>query len=58
MDQWVPADKANKKDPEKILDYIESTLDDEISPRVCVYELGDVKKRSDESVDELIDRIC
>ena len=32
MDRWVPADEAHKSDPVKFLDYIESTLDDEISP--------------------------
>ena len=57
MDQWVPTDEAHMNDPEKFLDYIESTLDDEISPQVHAYELDDVKKRSDESVNELIDRI-
>ena len=58
MDCWVPPDEGHKQDPEKFLDYIESTLDDEISPCVCVYKLEDVKKRSDKSVDELIDRLC
>ena len=32
MDRWVPADEAHKNDPVKFLDYIESMLDDEISP--------------------------
>ena len=32
MDRWVPADETHKNDPAKFLDYIESTLDDEISP--------------------------
>ena len=54
MDHWVPTDEAHKQDPEKFLNYLESTLDDEISP---IYDLEDIKKRSDESVDELIDRI-
>ena len=58
MDRLVPADEAHKNDPAKFLDYIESTLDDEISQRVCVYELEDITKRSDESIDELVDRIC
>ena len=58
MHCWVSLDEGHKWDPEKFLDYIVSTLDDEISPWVCVYELEDVKKRSDESVNELIDRIC
>ena len=58
MDQWVLADEVYKNYPEKFLDYIESTLDDEISPQVHVYELEDVKKRSDKSSNELIDSIC
>ena len=58
MDRWVPADEAQKNDPVKFLDYIESTLDDEISPRFCVYELEDIKKMSDESINELVDQIC
>ena len=57
MDRWVPADEAHKNNPVKFLDYIESTLDDEISPQVCVYELEDITKRSDESIDELVDGI-
>ena len=57
MDRWVPADEAHKNNPVKFLDYIESTLDDEISPLVCVYELEDISKRSDESIDELLDWI-
>ena len=58
MDRWVPADEAHKNDPKKFLDYIESTLDDEISPQVYVYELEDITKRSDDSIDELVDWIC
>ena len=58
MDCWVPTDEAHKQDPEKFLDYIKSTLDNEISPRVHIYELEDIKKMSDESVNELVDRIC
>ena len=58
MDHWVPPDEAHKWDPEKFLDYLESTLDDKISPQIWVYDLDDVKKRSDKSVNELIDRIC
>ena len=45
MDRWVPADEAHKNDPVKFLDYIESMLDNEISPQVC----GD---------DELVNWIC
>ena len=58
IDRWVAADEAHKNNPEKFLDYIESTLDDEISPRVCVYELEDITKRSDEPINELVDWIC
>ena len=32
MDCCVPPDQGHKQDPEKFLDYIESTLDDEIFP--------------------------
>ena len=58
MDRWVPADETHKNDPAKFLDYIESMLDDEISPWVCVYELEDITKRTDKTIDELVDRIC
>ena len=57
MDYLVPTDEAYKWDLEKFLNYLETTLDDKISPWVQVNELEDVKKRSDESVNELIDRI-
>ena len=40
------------------LNYLEINLDDEISPCVRVYELEDVKKRTDETIDALIDCIC
>ena len=58
MDRWIPTDEAHKNDPMMFLDYIESTLDDEISPRVHVYKLEDITKRSDKSIDELVDWIC
>ena len=58
MDRWVPADEAHKNDPIKFLDYIESMLDDKISSRVHVYKLEDITKRSDESINELVDWIC
>ena len=58
MDCWMPTDPADKNDAGKFLDYLESTLDDEISPCVRVYELEDVKKRTDETIDALIDHIC
>ena len=58
---WVAGlvtDPANKNDAQKFHNYPESTLDDEISPHVRVYELEDVKKRTDETIDALIDCIC
>ena len=58
MDRWVPADEVHKNNPVKFLNYIESTLDDEISPRVHFYELEDISKRSDKSINELVDQIC
>ena len=58
MDRWVLADEAYRNDPRKFLDYIESMLDDEISPRVHVSKLEDITKRSDESIDKLVDWIC
>ena len=44
MDRWVPADEAHKNDPMKFLDYKESTLDDEISQWIHIYELEDITK--------------
>ena len=58
MDRWVPADEAHKNDLTKFLDYVESMLDDKISPWVHVYELEDITKRSDESINELVGQIC
>ena len=58
MDCWMPTDPADKYDAGKFLDYLESTMDDEISPNIRVHELEDVKKRTDETIDALIDHIC
>ena len=58
MDCWMPTNPADKDDAGKFLDYLESTLDDEISPCIRVYELEDVKKRRDETIDALIDHVC
>ena len=58
MDHWIPTDPPDKNDAGKFLDYIESTQYDEISPSVRVYELEDVKKRTNETTDALIDCIC
>ena len=57
MDHRMPTDPADKNDAGKFLDYLESTLDDEISLCVRVYKLEDVKKRTDETTDALIDHI-
>ena len=57
---WIagcPLTQQTKNDAGKVLDYLESTMDDEISPCVRVYELEDVKKRTDETIDALIDCI-
>ena len=55
---WVPANAADKNDAGKLLDYLESTMDDEISPCVRVCELKDIKKRADETIGALVDCIC
>ena len=57
MNCWMPNDPADINDAGKFLDYLESTLEDDISPCVRVYELEDVKKRADETIDALIDCI-
>ena len=36
MDHWVPTDETHKQDLERFLNYLESTLDDEISPQVHI----------------------
>ena len=53
----MPTDPAGQNDTGKFLDNLESTLDDEISPCVRVYELEDIKNRSDETTDALNDCI-
>ena len=57
MDRWVPADETHKNSPAKFLYYIENTLDDEISPQDCLW-VEDITKRSNKSIDELVDQIC
>ena len=54
----MPTDPADKYDAGKFLNYLEGTLDDGISSHVRVYELEDIKKRTDETIDALIDHIC
>ncbi len=57
MDRWVPDDEAAKQSVDAFLKYLEGTMDSEISQRIRVYELEDIKKKPDEMVDELINRI-
>ena len=57
MDNWMPTGPTDKNVVGKFLNYLESTLGDDISPHVRVYELEDVKKRTDETIDALIDCI-
>ena len=57
MDCWMLTDPADKSDAGKFLYYLEIILDDEISPHVRVYELEEFKKRTDETIDALIDHI-
>ena len=54
---WMPTDPADKDDAGKLLDYLESTLDDEMSS-LLESELKDIKKRTDETIDELINCTC
>ena len=58
MDNWMPTNPADKNDAGKFFNYLEGRLDDEISSHVRVYELEDVKKRTDETIDALIDSTC
>ena len=58
MDCWMSTDPADKKDAGKFLDYLESTLDYKISPCVRVYELENIKKRTEDTTDALVHCIC
>ena len=57
MDHWMHTDPIDKNDAGKFLNYLESTMDDKISPYVRVCKLEDVNKRTDETIDALIDHI-
>ena len=57
MDCWMPTDPA-KNDAGQFLDNLESTLDNQISPCMTVCEVEDIKKRTDETIDALVDDIC
>ena len=56
-DEWC-ADAAMKKDWHAFLLHFESTLDTEVGPRVHVYDLEAIRKKKDETVKELVARIC
>ena len=58
MDHWMPTDSAHRNDAGRFLNYLESVLDDEISPCVRVYDLANVKRRTDETINALVDHIC
>jgi len=57
MDCWTPQDADDKKSVDKFLQYLTGTLDNEISQCICVYDLEDIKKKDEESVDKLMDQI-
>ena len=57
MDGWMPTDPANKNYAGKFIDYIDSTLDDEICPHIRVFELEDIKKRTYETIEALVNCI-
>lgn len=56
-DRWVPADVEDKEDYKKFLDYLKGIVDTEVTARVRLHELEDIRMRSNETVDELVDRI-
>ena len=49
MDHWMPTDPPDKNNAGKLVNYLGSTLDDEISPYVRIYEVEDVKRMIDET---------
>jgi len=57
FERWSPTTADDRDDYGKFLDYIESTLTDSVSRRVLRYQLEDVRKRSDEPIDVLYERI-
>ena len=55
--EWC-ADAATKKDWCAFLLHFESTLDTEVGPRVCLYDLEAIQKKKDETAKELVVHIC
>ena len=56
LDEWV-ADDAMKEDWQAFLHHFETTLDTELGPHVCVYDLEAIRKKHDETAHELVARI-
>ena len=58
IDHGVPATAQNKTKHNKFLDCIECTLDNEISPLFCIYKQEGIKKKADETIEEVMDCMC
>ena len=56
-DEWC-ADAATKKDWHAFLLHFEYTFDTEVGPRVCMYDLEAMRKKTDETAKELVACIC
>ena len=56
LDEWV-ADNATKEDWQAFLHHFETTLNTEVGPHVCVYDLEAIRKKHDETACELVARI-
>ncbi len=57
FEHWTPDDVADKKDYNKFLDYMLRGVDNNVTHRLLTYELEDTRKKPDESVDDLMDRM-
>ena len=57
LDEWV-ANDAMKEDWQAFLHHFETTLDTEVGPCVCAYDLEAIRKKHDETAHELVARIC
>ncbi len=55
-DRWQ-APEEEKEDVDEFLTFLSTKFDNEISQRVRVYDLEDIRKTPDETVEELVDRI-
>ncbi|ELU13991.1 hypothetical protein CAPTEDRAFT_185406 [Capitella teleta] len=54
---WSPSATGDRDDYDKFLQYLHTTIDDQIAQKIRVYDLEDIKKKPDESIIELVDRI-